>query len=575
MRTGEALVAPERADLRFSMLRGRKLFVLCLVQFIVILGFHILYSVVYCSDDQTRNLIIWSVGALLILAFCFEIFQKRLSLILYSTMVLFIATVTYIGYVLKTLSFGVLIFFMASIVIAIFIEKKYVFIWGISTTLCCLLYVLIWPDVVFSMAPNLLLYIGYIVAYIIGEVNLYLLVSQAQSSLESLRAANDEKERSNKGKNIFWANISKEIRTPMNVINGMSSLLKAENLNVRAREYTEQIENASGMLLSIVNDTLELSNIETGAYVSKDVSYDFYNEIHTAVMVASESIKTSSVNMVYCINPRVPQVLSGNVDFIFKFIVKLLTNAVIFTEQGEIRVDVDIDESKSTDTDVMLIIRVSDSGSPIASSEDDVFSGFDAFATGKSAEQESLGLSLKLSKAMVEFLGGDISVSSNEGKGNIFTVRLRQNISSEYELQVVNKDEKSRQGAWLAPDSNVLVVDDTLTNLKLISGMIKLHGIEPDVASSGKEAISMMEKKKYDLVFMDYMMPEMNGVDTLKQINVRRGAKNFADVKVIALTSRSLVRDRAKFIELGFDEFIAKPIDDRELENLLRRFLTR
>ena len=129
--------------------------------------------------------------------------------------------------------------------------------------------------------------------------------------------------------------------------------------------------------------------------------------------------------------------------------------------------------------------------------------------------------------------------------------------------------------SWKSTGSKVLVVDDTPTNLKLISGMIRLFGIEPDNAESGKEALEMMENTKYDLIFLDYMMPNMNGEDTLKQIKARNTSDNFKDVVVIALSSKSLQRDRNKFMEMGFDEFISKPIDDRELERLLKQFLVK
>lgn len=559
------------------MVSNKRLIVLCFIQYILVLGYHLIYSILYCSSLQTRRVVVWSVCMLLILAFFTQVFQQKTDTVIYVILASVLITVTYIGYLLHTLAYGILIFAMSGIILGMFIRKWYILVWWVASTVFSILYVFTAKDIIVEIVPNLFLYFCYVLVYIIAGVNLYILVQGAENSLAKLKKINDSKEQENALKNIFWANISNEIRTPMNVINGMSVLLKSENLNIRAKEYTDQIENASGMLLNIVNDTMELSNIESGIAKPAESVYDIYAEAHTAIMYASENIKSSSVNMSYCVNPRVPTALYGDGDFVQKFLIKLLNNAAIFTEYGEIKLDIDIDNRNSSDTEVELVIKVSDTGKGIKDVDvERIFTGFDISNSPRTTEQESIGLSLKLCKSMVEMLGGIISVESEIDVGTTFIIRLRQEISSEYELlkTIDVKRNKASEG-WIAPSSKVLVVDDTSTNLKLISGMIKLHGIEPDTAMSGKEAISKMENKKYDLIFMDYMMPEMNGVDTLKQIKARSMSKNFNNIPVVALTSRSLQRDRAKFIDLGFDEFISKPIDDRELERLLKQFLVK
>lgn len=557
------------------MVSNKRLIVLCFLQYIIVLGFHVVYSILYCSQIQTRRVVVWSVCMLLILAFFAQVFQQKMDIVIYVTIFSVLLTVSYVGYLLHTLAYGILIFAMSGIILGMFVKKIYVLTWWIVSVIAGLLYGLLGKDIVMEIVPKMLLYYGYIVVYIIAGVNLYILVQAAEKSFAQLKQINDSKEKENALKNIFWANISNEIRTPMNVINGMSSLLKTENLSIRAKEYTDQIENASGMLLSIVNDTMELSNIESGIVKPAESVYDIYAEAHTAIMVASENIKTSNVNMSYCINPRVPNSLYGDGDFVQQFLIKLLSNAAVFTEHGEIKLDIDIDVRKSSDKFAWLVIKVFESGEGLGDLDvENLFNGFNSNNSLRTTEQESVGLSLKLCKSMIEMLGGTVVVESVPDVGTTFVVDLCQEISTEIELLQMNeiKRNKAKEG-WIAPASKVLVVDDTATNLKLISGMIKLHGIEPDMALSGKEAISKMEATRYDLVFMDYMMPEMNGVDTLKQIRARSVSKNFSGVPVIALTSRSLQRDRTKFIDLGFDEFISKPIDDRELEKLLKQFL--
>ncbi|MCR4989889.1 MAG: response regulator [Lachnospiraceae bacterium] len=512
---------------------------------------------------------------LLVLAVLSQILQNKIEIIIYITMFSVILTVSYVGYMLHTLAMGILIFFMAGVILGMFLKRSYVFIWWIFSTLTIIIYVLLFPAIILEMVPSIFMYFGYILVYIIGGINLYIMVGAAEDSVAFLRNRSENTEKESALKNIFWANISNEIRTPMNVINGMSTLLKTENLNVRAREYTDQIENASGMLLNIVNDTLELANIESGLYKPLDLTYDIYAEAHYAIMTASSYITDGKINLLYCINPEVPVALFGDGNLIRKCFVKLLYDTIMFSEKGEIRLDIDTDHSLSNDEESFLVINVSGSDADIKDQTmEDIFSGFDSSESSRTTEQESIGLSLKLCKAMIELMGGKIELIKNPEKGITFRVTLLQAISSEQELiRRLEKKKNSKGTEWIAPHSKVLVVDDTPTNLKLISGMIRLHGIDPDNAESGQQCIAMMEKTKYDLVFLDYMMPEMNGVETFKQIQSRNNQPNFADVPIIALTSKSLQRDRGRFLDLGFSEFISKPIDDRDLSSLLKMFL--
>ncbi len=512
---------------------------------------------------------------LVVLGILGNLFINRTEIIVYITMASVLFTVSYVGYILHTLAMGILIFFMAGIILAMFLKKSYVLIWWLMSVGAGITYSVLWPDIILEIIPSLFLYYGYIIVYIIGGINLYIMVRAAGESFDKLRNRTETSEKESALKNIFWANISNEIRTPMNVINGMSSLLKTENLNVRAREYTDQIENASGMLLNIVNDTLELANIESGLYTSTETTYDIYSEAHYSVMIASNYIHDEKINLLYCINPAVPAALFGDGSLIRECLVKLLVDTVLFSNRGEVKLDIDMDQPKSNDEEIFLNIKISGSDTNIKDQTfEDLFSGFDSSESTRTTEQESIGLSLKLCKAMIELMGGKIDFQKTGTNGVEFSVFLVQAVSSEKELiRKLEEGRDSKNKGWIAPQSKVLVVDDTPTNLKLISGMIRLHGIDPDNALSGREALAMMENKKYDLIFLDYMMPDMNGVETFKQIMSRDASPNFKDIPIIALTSKSLQRDRGRFMDMGFAEFISKPIDDRELESLLKMFL--
>lgn len=555
------------------MISNKRLVVLCMIFYSIILGYHLLYSIIFCSKDQTLKVAVWSVCVLLILIFFGQIFRQQFNLIVYLTTIGIVASVTYVGYIVNTLAFSVLIFLVGLVVIGMFQHRNYVVVYGILTAITLIIYTILWTDKILLMVPNLFLYYGYILVYLIGIVYTYMLVVSSNRHMDKMNNENLKVKKDINSKNIFWANISNEIRTPMNVINGMSRLLRTENLNVRAREYTDQIENASDMLLTIVNDTLELSNVEAGSFNVKDDYYDIYRIAHLSVMYASNNIHSDNINLLYSINPNVPYVLKGDGEVITKVITRLLNNSVIMTENGDIHLDIDyndIVDKKAID----LIIKITFNNSLVTKEVlSSIIDNTEANVLSRSTEQETISLSLKLCKSLINIIGGKLTLETSD-KGTKFIVNINQQVGNESLLN--NADINSDiliSSSFKAFNSKVLVVDDTPTNLKLISGMIKLFGIEPDNAESGKQAIEMMEKVKYDLVFLDYMMPFMNGEDTLKQIRSNNTSENFMDVPIIALSSKSLQRDRNRFMEMGFDEFISKPIDDKELERLLRKFL--
>lgn len=559
------------------MLSNKKMVIICIAQYLVILAYHLIYSFLYGTMDQTLKCAVWSVCIFIILyIFCY-VFQRQLAMVVNFTMLCVLITVTYVGYILSSLAFSVVIYFASCLIVSLFLNKTFTLTWCIESIIVLFSYTLIFPDIILKMVPSMFLFYGYILVYVLGCVNAYLLVALAQQSYAVLKKETIEAQLAGTTKTMFWGNISNEIRTPMNVINGMSRLLKSENLNPRAREYTDQIENASDILLNIVNDTLVLSQIETGLKVPVEKEYDIYNIIHMAIMQASRNIVKSDVGLVYCVNPNVPSSLIGDEAFVSEVVLKLINNALVFTNEGEVRVEVDINEKEKVKKGfVSLAIKVKDNGNGISEENlKNIFKGFDESNSVRTTEQESVGLSLKLCKSMIELIGGTIEVESTVGVGTTFIVKLEQQIGLNVGTlanQVVIENSSLVTFESISP--NVLVVDDTPTNLKLISGMIKIHGINPDVAESGKECLDMMKEKKYDLVFLDIMMSGLSGEDTLKEIHDNtENIDNYKEVPVIALTTKSIMRDRARFLELGFDEFISKPVDDKELVALLKKFL--
>lgn len=559
------------------MISNKKLMILCILEYFLVLVCHIVYSIFYCSKDQTVKAAVWSVCILIAVIIFTYLFKNQTGLVIYFTAITIIASTTYIGYVLHTLPLAIMIFFTAEILLGIFYNRNFILSWIIMSSIVLIAYGFLWPDIILELFTSILLYNVFVLVYIVGSISLSVLVLNGELYIKHLSRKNELTIEENELKNLFWANISNEIKTPMNVINGMTRLLKSENLNSRASEYADQIENASEILLSIVSDTLELTSLESGYYVTQSVCYDLYNIVHNSVLVSLSNVRTDKISIIYCINPDVPRALVGDNDLINKLINRLINNLILMTEKGEIRVEVSCEQifDNNESDSVKIIINVtkkeySEKDSRMLS----YFKEIDESKKDRTTEQESMGLSFKLCKAIIDIIGGDLSFSSDKDNKTYFSVSFNQKMGTEEELiRDYNVSKNYSAKGWKAPQSKVLVVDDTPTNLKLITGMIKLHGIEPDSAKSGKEALQLMEKQKYDMVFLDYMMPEMNGVETFRQIKARMGNPNFNNIPIIALSSKTLQKDKQSFIEIGFDDFISKPIDDRDLEGLLKKYL--
>ena len=408
------------------MLSEKKLLILVTIQFFFIVSFHVIYSFIYCTMDQTINLGVWFICVLVIYLFAMLLLRKQTNILMIILYIAVLATTTYYGYELETLSWAIIIFFVSSMIISTLINLKYTLAWSILSMSLLISYAIIWPGVLLKTVPSLFMYFGYLLAYIFGQINELMLVY----SLERYRRMSVEREQNlradNDLKSIFWNNITNEIKTPMNVINGMSRLLKAENLNARAVDYTEQIENASSMLLSIVTDTLELTEIETGNYQIDNRPYDLYKVVSNVIMEASERIN-DGIDLVYCINPIVPTVLIGDPDLIYKVLIRMVKNAVGFVKSGEIRVEVNGELVGYTSDQIKLKFIISDTGGGVEEEAlKSFFTGFEETNSRRTVAQEYVGLSLKVCKTIINELGGDIDVSSELGVGTKFYISLTQ-----------------------------------------------------------------------------------------------------------------------------------------------------
>ena len=368
-----------------------------------------------------------------------------------------------------------------------------------------------------------------------------------------------EAEAASEAKSIFLANMSHEIRTPMNAVLGMAELLLQEELNHRQQSYASDIHQAATSLLGIIDDILDVSKIQAGKFSLVPVHYELSALIDNVSSMVQFMLKGKDVAFRLSAPDKLP-VLFGDSVRLRQVLLNLLGNAVKFTGKGFIQLIVSI-------ADDMIKITVSDSGTGIPS--ESLLTLFDAFEQAdveKNRDKSGTGLGLTISKSIIEMMGGKISVESVYGQGSSFYIEFPMVLGNE---DMIFKHDAGAYSVY-APDARVLIVDDNTANLNVASGLLSLCGIQVETALSGREAIELVQRNQYDIVFMDQRMPEMSGIEATREI------RNMGvHVTVVALTASAMDGDREHMLTAGMDDYLVKPIVKTELQRVLLRWIPR
>lgn len=383
--------------------------------------------------------------------------------------------------------------------------------------------------------------------------------------LNEVKAAKDAADKANQAKSDFLSSMSHEIRTPLNAIVGFSECIKnADNLE-EAKENASDIVTASESLLEIVNGILDISKIESGKLELVQTDYDIYKILDEVVKLIKARLGDKPLNFEVNIAPDIPHVLYGDHFNIKKILINFLTNAVKYTDEGYIKFDVRC--VKVNDEVCRLIMSVKDSGRGIKKENiDKLFTKFQRLDEDKNTTIEGTGLGLAITKQLVEMMHGKIVVNSTYGEGSEFTAAIDQRISN---AKLVT-EETVVEGELDLTNKNILVVDDNTLNLKVATKLLKPYKCNVEVCESGFACLDKIkEGKTYDIILLDDMMPKMKGSETLTRLKQIDGF----NIPVIALTANAIQGMKEQYLLLGFDDYLAKPIEKKELYRVLNKYV--
>lgn len=464
------------------------------------------------------------------------------------------------------------------------LEGRWFFI-GITISMtidvACMVVSFLCPWLVIPLGGKNIVYMDMISAFLIATFGLGSMTRLRLLSYEQEKKINEkqqeELEAVLQARNSFFARMSHEIRTPINTIVGLNEMTLRENVSEEVNENSKTIQAASRLLLTLINDILDLSKIESGKMELISERYDTREVLQEIIQGSRLRANEKGLEFFANISENLPSVLFGDEVRLTQIVSNLLTNAVKYTKEGSVTLDVSCQQNMKNWVD--LKIQVTDTG--IGIRQDDIAWLFDPFRrmdAQNTKKIEGTGLGLSIVKQLVELMNGQIMVDSIYQKGSTFTVLLKQQIVDaapigEFFLYNEKKgDHPEYKRRFTAPLARVLVTDDNEMNLLVAKKLLRASGVQADFAKSGMECLKYTMEKEYQLIFMDHRMPEMDGIETLRQI---RSQKNgfCKETPVVALTANTMSGAADFYLKAGFQDYLAKPISGRLLENMLLRQL--
>ena len=407
----------------------------------------------------------------------------------------------------------------------------------------------------------------------------------AQTALDKIRKLNQEYEkakdeavRANEAKSLFLSNMSHEIRTPINAVLGMNEMILRECADKQILSYAANIRSSGKTLLFLINDILDMSKIESGKMEIVRVEYEPENMMMDLWNVIFLRAQEKGLSIRFSLDETLPRVLYGDDVRIKQIVTNLLTNAVKYTPQGGIEMTAAYERAE--DGMIRLIISVKDTGMGIRKEDmGKLFESFQRLDEEKNRNIEGTGLGMNITMSLLKLMDGDMKVESEYGKGSVFTVTIPQRIvcdepTGDFESIRKRREEtlSKKQQSFEAPEARVLVVDDNSMNLTVFQSLLQRTKMQITTADSGKRCLELVKQEPYHIIFMDHMMPEMDGIETLHEMQKLSDYPNAA-TPVIVLTANALSGAREGYLKEGFVDFLTKPIDGDLLEETVQKYL--
>ena len=426
--------------------------------------------------------------------------------------------------------------------------------------------------------------IFYLLLLLFAIVGTYLFYVQAKATeSDALRRARDEAERlrivaerANHAKSDFLANMSHEIRTPLNSIAGLNEMILRESGEKGIRRYASEVRNASSTLMGLINDILDFSKIESGELQIVHAPYQLSQLIHEVVLMIRPRAEKKGLEFIVDVDKELPENLIGDVMRLRQVLINFLSNAVKYTPTGKVMLIVR--GEKKGGTEVEMQFTVQDTGIGIRPEDQGkIFEGFKRVDLIRNRNIQGTGLGMAITKRLVEAMQGTITLQSIYGQGSSFTAVLPQQrqddeLVGDYLASPEDNEADAYRPRFVAPEANVLVVDDNEINRFVVANLLKQTLVHIDMAENGEECLKLTRAHHYDLVLLDQMMPGMSGIETLQKARTQKGSP-CADTPFVILTADAIAGSREKFVAAGFSDYLSKPVDGRKLEEVVEKYL--
>ena len=485
----------------------------------------------------------------------------------FTRVISFDSALTYITSILGVLSFGAIVILGIEIKRGNYKEYKYTMIGFMGLLICGIIeiFVLLFMIIKNESIP-MIIGLGFFLTFVVLQ------------QVEDLRKIFLEKQQAinlSEAKSQFLASMSHEIRTPINAVIGMNEMILRESQEPTIRAYATDIKSASKTLLTVINGVLDFSKIESGKMEIVSAPYDIAGLVDDLVNMIADTAAKKKLELKLDIDEKLPKTLYGDDMKLRQIIVNLLTNAVKYTEKGYITLTMRGEDV--AEQECMLYVEVKDTGIGIRQEDmEKLFLSFQRLDEKRNRAIEGTGLGMSIVDGMLKLMDSKLEIQSKYGEGSAFSFRVRQGVRDSAPIGVYQKhrkeeeDQAQKKGLKVLK-ADILVVDDNELNLRVAKALMKKLNVFPDLADSGQKSIEMIRQKHYDIVFMDHMMPEMDGMEALEILTKEKLIGD--DTAVIALTANAISGAKEAYLEAGFKDYLSKPMNPAELEGMIAAYL--